>query len=197
MNPPREKKQRQRDSLRLSEKGQSLVRQALRSQRWSQDTWATNAYISISTIRRFLKGENIDRYSFDALFTVLHLDPNDLIAPPNDKLDSVTPPVPEEVSPPLVTVPPERSPTQHSGTYLQSFMITGTFSPNKLAEIEVALALLEKLLRNDCTITLVSDKNYLAVSGKFSEDKKPHVEVALMHLEKLLLEHCIIADWME
>jgi hypothetical protein len=70
-------------------------------------------------------------------------------------------------------------------------MITGTFSPNKLAEIEVALAHLGELLRDSATFTLVPEGNYLAVSGTFSEDKKPQVEVALMHLEKLLLEHNI------
>jgi hypothetical protein len=76
-------------------------------------------------------------------------------------------------------------------------MITGTFSPNKLAEIQVALAHLEKLLRDNCTFTLVPDHNSLAVSGTFSEDKKPQVKMALVHLEKLLLEHCLTPEWME
>lgn len=86
---------------------------------------------------------------------------------------------------------------QHSDTPFQSFMITGTFSPNKLAEIKATLAHLEKLLRNNCTFTLVPEHNSLAVSGTFSQDKKSQVKVALMHLEKLLLEHCITQEWME
>ncbi|MBD2182980.1 hypothetical protein H6S82_25520 [Planktothrix sp. FACHB-1355] len=68
-------------------------------------------------------------------------------------------------------------------------MITGTFTQDKQAEIEVALTHLEKLLRDNCTITLVAEKNSLAVTGTFSESNKPEVEVALMHLEKLMLEY--------
>jgi DNA-binding Xre family transcriptional regulator len=199
MNPTEEKKQRQRDSLRLSKKGQSLVREALSSKGWSQEKWVQNldTYVSISTAKRLLKGEKIDRVYFEALCKVLYPDPNDLIALLNDQIDSPIPLIPLLVPPVLIHIPPELSSTQHSGTHFQGFMITGTFSPNKLAEIKVTLVHLEKLLRNDCTFTLMPDKNYLAVSGKFSEDKKPHVEVALMHLKKLLLEHCITAEWME
>ena len=188
---------RRRNSVSISEEGKTIVREVLRSQDCSIQKWATNATISISTIKRLMNGTKIDRYCFDALCTVLHLYPHDLIAPPNNQLYSVTPPVIEEVSPPLVTPPSERSPAQHSGTHLQSFMITGTFSSNKLAEIEVALAHIGKLLQNNCTFTLVPEDNSLAVSGTFSEDKKPHVKMALMHLEKLLLEHCITPEWME
>jgi hypothetical protein len=196
MSPSKEKKQRQRDSLRLSEKGQSLVRKALSLKGWSREQWSNyTGYVSLSTIKRFLNGEKIDRPYFEKLCHPLYLDLSDLIAWPNDQLDSPTPLIPLLVPPLLIPLPPEQSPTQPLGTHFQSFMITGIFSPNKLAEIEVALEHLEKLLLNDCTFTLMPDKNYLAVSGKFSEHQKIHVEVALKHLEKLLLEHCITPEW--
>ncbi len=199
MNPPKEKKQRQRDSLRLSEKGQSLVREALSLKCWSREKWIQmmGVYVSISTVKRFLKGEKIDRGYFESMCSALCLHPEELIAPPNDQLDCTTSSIPLLIPSLLIAIPPEQSFAQHSDTHFQSFMITGTFSPNKLAEIKVTLAHLEKLLHSDCTFTLRSEKNYLAVSGKFSEDKKLHVEVALMHLEKLLLEHCITPGWME
>ena len=197
MDLVKEKRQRQRDSLGLSEKGKSLVKEALRSKGWSREKWIENADVSISTARRLLKGEKIDRANFKALCQVLYLDLNDLIAAPNDQLESATPSISLRIPPLLISLPPEQSPAQYSDTHYQSFMITGTFSPNKLAEINVTLTHLEKLLRNDCTFTVMPDKNYLAVSGKFSEDKKQQVEVTLIHLKKLLLEHCITSELTE
>jgi hypothetical protein len=199
MDPTTQKKQRQRDSLRLSEKGQSLVREALRSKGWSRETWIENAdmYVCMSTARRLLKGYKVDRAYFKALCQVLHPNLNDLIAAPNNPLESATPSISLRIPPLLISLPPEQSPAQYSDTHYQSFMITGTFSPNKLAEINVTLTHLEKLLRNDCTFTVMPDKNYLAVSGKFSEDKKQQVEVTLIHLKKLLLEHCITPELTE
>ena len=179
-------KTRQRDSVRISKEGKFVIRQALRIKVWSQDTWADKAYVSISTIRRLVKGEEkIDRGSFNAALKVLGLNPDEFVAHEDDQQDSATPPIPS-----LIPQPPHQSHTEHSGT-LQRFMITGPFSPNKLAEIEVALIHLEKLLQANGTFTLVPDRHYLAVSGTFSEDKKPEIEIALMHLEKLLLEHTI------
>lgn len=176
------RKNRQRDSVSLLEEGKSAVQAAMKHQILSQPQCANKAFVSISTLKRFIKGDKIDRDNFEALCRTLNLNPHELIAPPNNQQNSTTPPVP---------VPPQRSPAQHSGTSPQSFMITGTFSPNKLAEIEVALFHLEKLLHDSGTFTLVPKHNYFAITGTFSEDKKPQIEVALMHLEKLLLEHCI------
>lgn len=197
MNPPKEKKQRQRDSLMLSEKGQSLVKEALHSKGWSKPKWIKNVdiYVSISTATRLLRRKKIDRPYFEALCKVFNLDLNDLIADPNDQLDSTTPSISLLVPPLLIPLPSEQSPTQPSGTHFQSFMITGTFSPDKLEEIEIAFQHLEKLLSQDCTFTLRRDKGYLAVSGKFSEHQKVQLEITLDHLEKLLLEHCITPEW--
>jgi DNA-binding Xre family transcriptional regulator len=203
MDSTKEKKQRRRDSLGLSEKGVSLIKEALSSKGWSREKWIENVGISVniypglSTVQRLLSGKKIDRDNFEALCKVLYPTPNELIARPSDQLDSTTPSIPLLVPPLLIPLPPERSPTQHSGTHFQSFMITGTFSPNKLEEIKVTLTHIEKLLRNDCTFTLMPDKNYLAVSGKVSEDKKVHFEAALMHLKKLLLEHYITPELIE
>lgn len=176
------RKNRQRDSVSLSEEGKSAVQAAMKRQALSQKQWANQAFVSISTLKRFVKGNKIDRGNFEAVCRTLNLNLHELIAPPNNQQNSAATPVP---------TPLQRSPAQHSGTSPQSFMITGTFSPNKLGEIEVALVHLEKLLHDSGTFTLVPEHNYFAVTGTFSEDKKPQVEVALMHLEKLLLEHCI------
>ena len=185
------RKSRQRDSVSLSEEGKITVRKAKYFQPWSTQEWADKAYVSISTLKRFLKGDKIERANFDGLCKVFHLDPNAFIAPPNDQLDSATPSIPALVPPPPVPVPPEPPFTRHSDTPLLSFMITGTFSPNNLAEIKVVLVHLKKLLRDSATFTLVPEHNSLAVTGTFTEDKKPQIEIALVHLEKLLLEHSI------
>jgi hypothetical protein len=193
MNARKERKR----GVSLSKEGVNIVRKTQSLQGWSQDIWAAKAYLSISTIKRFVNGTKIDRSSFDAACTALDLDPNALMLIPNKRLDSNTPPIPQEVLSSLVPLPPEQSPAQHSHPLDQSFMITGIFSPNKLEEIEAALAHLEALLGNDCTFTLMPDKNCLAVSGKFSANKEVLVKAALMHLRRLLLEHCITPKWME
>jgi hypothetical protein len=180
-------KKRVRDSVRLSEKERPLLLELLRQKKLSQAAWSrqtelNNIYVSVSTIQRLVKGIKVDRGSFNNAFKCLGRNPDDFMAPRDDQQDSTTPP-----SPSLLQLP-DKSHTEYSGT-LQSFMITGTFTPNNLAEIEVSLVHLEKLLQANATFTLVADQNYLAVSGTFSENKKPEIQVALMHLEKLLLEH--------
>ena len=183
--PINQSPKRQR-GVSLSEDGKIIVLETKGIQHLSQNKLAEKAYVSIATVKRFLKGDNIDRGNFDELCKTLNHNPKEIITPPNYQLDSATLPISR-----LVSLPPEPPLASHSGTHLLSFMITGTFSPNKLAEIEVALVHLEKLLHDGGTFTLVPEHNYFAVTGTFSEDKKPQAEVALMHLEKLLLEHCI------
>lgn len=172
--------------VEISEEGKSLLREQSKQKGWSQEKWAALAFVSISTIRRLLQGVRVDRGNFDAAFKALGLNPDDFIAPRDNQQDSTTPPS----SSPILQ-PPDQSHTEHSGS-LQRFMITGTFTPNKLAEIEVALVHLEKLLQTNATFTLVRDRNSLALSGTFSENKKPEIELALMHLEKLLLESTVV-----
>ena len=174
-------KQRNR-GIRLSTEGINIVRVARGSRNLSLDQLGMRMYASISTVKRFASGQNIEKNTFYEACRILNLNPDELIALPNSQQNSAAP---------LAPAPPQRSPIPHSGTSPQSFMITGTFSPNKLAEIEIALAHLEELLRDTATFTLVPEGNYLAVSGTFSEDKKPQVEVTLLHISKLLLEHNI------
>ncbi|WP_377476806.1 MAG: hypothetical protein P2A85_28410 [Microcoleus anatoxicus] len=182
-------KNRKRNSLSLLEEGKEIVNNAMFMRPWTQQRWADEIGISLSTLKRFLRGTKIDAsYFYDACIA-LDLIPANLIAPRNNQLDNATILLPQQVS-----LPSDPSPTQNRGIPLGSFMITGTFSPNKLAEIEVALAHLEHLLRDNCTITLVPDQNSLAVTGKFSKDQKPQIDVAIMHIEKLLLEHYITSD---
>ncbi|MEG4392171.1 NB-ARC domain-containing protein [Microcoleus sp. BROC3] len=52
------------DKLRASEQGLKIVKEARRKKRWTQEKWRQAAFTSISTLKRFLKGERIDRDTF-------------------------------------------------------------------------------------------------------------------------------------
>lgn len=153
--------------IRISEYGQTITRKRLGELALTQEGLAERTSLSLSTIKRLLKGKNVDVSSFHTVSRFLGLDPNEL------------------------TGSPTPSPSENSGIALQHFMMTGTFNLNKRAEIEVALNHLGELLRDSCTITFVPDNGSLAVSGTFSEDKKPQVELAIAHLEKLMLENTL------
>ncbi|MGE5660396.1 MAG: helix-turn-helix domain-containing protein [Actinomycetota bacterium] len=151
----------------ISEDGKNITRHRLCELGITQEKLAEKTFLSSSTVKRLLRGENVDLSSFREVCSLLELNPNELI------------------------VSPTSSPPKKSGIALQHFMITGTFNLNKLAEIEVALNHLGNLLRDSCTITVERDNGSLAVNGTFSEDKKPQVELAIAHLQKLMLEHTL------
>ncbi len=136
----------------------------MRIQGWTKDQWAQHAKMSLSTIKRLVNGRKVDEWYFYEACMSLGLMPKELMSFPDNQLDSATVLLPQQVS-----LPSDPSPTQIRRIPLGSFMITGTFSPNKLAEIEVALAHLEHLLGDNCTITLVPDQNSLAVILFFCE----------------------------
>jgi tetratricopeptide (TPR) repeat protein len=52
------------DSLKASEQGLKIVNEARRNKRWIQEKWRQAAFTSISTLKRFLKGDRIDRDTF-------------------------------------------------------------------------------------------------------------------------------------
>ncbi|OCQ99196.1 hypothetical protein BCD67_08480 [Oscillatoriales cyanobacterium USR001] len=55
------------DTLRASEDGLKIVEEAKGRKRWTQEKWRQVAFTSISTLKRFLNGERIDRYAFIAI----------------------------------------------------------------------------------------------------------------------------------
>jgi DNA-binding Xre family transcriptional regulator len=189
-----QQKSRQRGVI-LSEKGKVTVREVLKMRGWSILKLSREAILSESTIKRILHGDKTDRISIEDMCKALSLNPDELIVSISSSLErssslespnSMTPFLTPQLSEPLFT--------EYLDIISQGFMITGTFSPNKLTEIKVALMHLEKLLLEQCTITLVPNSNYLAVTGEFDEKQKPQVEVTLMHLEKLLLEYNITSN---
>jgi hypothetical protein len=52
------------DSLKASEQGLKIVNEARRKKRWIQEKWRQAAFTSISTLKRFLKGDRIARDTF-------------------------------------------------------------------------------------------------------------------------------------
>lgn len=56
------------DTLRASEQGLKIVEEARRKKRyWTQEKWRQDAFTSISTLKRFLKGDQIEASNFIAI----------------------------------------------------------------------------------------------------------------------------------
>ena len=162
-------------TLKLSREGQETVQRARKIKGWAAtaSAWSDLAITSRSTLKRFLAGQSVNSDTFITLCNMINVNWQEVI---------------------------EHTPTKETleakDTFSQSFMITGNFLTNQLTEIELVLFVhLKKLLDENCTITLDSDRNCLVVSGIVSEKQRTLVDVILIHLEKLLLECNITSSW--
>ncbi len=52
------------NTLKASQQGLKIIDEARAKKRWTQEQWRQAAFTSISTLKRFLKGDRIDRYAF-------------------------------------------------------------------------------------------------------------------------------------
>lgn len=163
-------KQRNRNSIALSDVGIQAVREALALMGWTYDHWACEACTSTSTVKRFLAGKSIDPSCFYSLLGKLGLElENGYIL---KKTDSVTSP--------LLLV------SQYSSSReLPGVLMIGKFTQNKLPRIERTLKQLQGLLV-DSEITFNNEKGMVTIHGEFSEENKELIEATITHLEKLL-----------
>jgi hypothetical protein len=163
------KKQRNRNSIALSDLGIQAVREALALRQWSYDGWADKAFTCTSTVKRLLSGTPVDSSNFYCLLQQLGLTVEDGYI--RKKTASATP-----------TLPPG---SQYlSSRELLGVLMIGKFTQDKLPRIERALKQLQALLV-DAEITFNNEKGMVTVHGEFSEENKELIEATIIHLENL------------
>jgi hypothetical protein len=183
---------RKRDSIGLSQKGKKIIKEAQATTRnkydygLNQERWASKAFTSVSTLKRFLSGEKVSIDNFISLCNAVGIAEWENLLAPVDEQDS-TQVQPESTS----DVPPPKSLTvPNFGNFnTRTFMMTATFTENNKDQkdlIEQALEHLKSRLMDKVTVTFHPNGNCLAVSGTFDEETKKLVEVTLLHLEQLL-----------
>ena len=146
--------------VRASEKGLQIVKQARRKRGWTRIDWCNYAMISESTLKRFLSGMPIGTDKFISICKSVGIDNWQEIAELSAGLDL-------------------------GNCKTNSFMLSGIYTEDQKAQIEVVLEHLKNFLSN-ATVTFHPNAISLAVSGTFVQETKSQVKVTLEHLESLL-----------
>ena len=126
-----------RSTLNLSEKGISIVYVKRRSQGLTYEGLASRAYVSVSTVKRFARGERISVDSFKHLCSVLGLEDWQCLVEGID-LDGARVSCQDPS-------PPQQDEVQVE-TAVGAIAVTGVFSKNAELQIEATLVLLQELL---------------------------------------------------
>lgn len=174
------------ETLKLSEKGSEQVKLARRTKKPHKTLkdWCKAAYVSLPTLKRFIKGQAIREDNFKALCEAINLEWK-VVADLHGSscqglLDSVsiTVSVNSHISD-IFDIPPGL------------FMLVGTFTDETQAKVKVALRLLGQILQKadikpdinvdekQCTVTVI---------GSLPDRERAKAEAVLRHLKKLLLD---------
>ncbi|MGD1713194.1 hypothetical protein [Dapis sp. BLCC M172] len=180
---------RKASSIKLNEEGIKMIDTARKKKGWNKIEWqwCYEAYVSESTLKRFISGKPISPKNFQSLCEVVGIKEwHSLVDWENSDSTTVTQ-FSEEF---LGTFLTEKKPKSKGG-----IAVTGVFTSEKKLEVEMALERLRELLM-ECKIVVKTpqepDSNYgCSVYGLFSLDQQLEIEVALEHL-KLLLLTCTI-----
>lgn len=172
------KKQRNRNTIALSEDAILVVRDAVGRQGWSQEHWSYMANTSISTTKRLIAGKAVEPACFFSLLNSLRLEVREdyIVRKKNS------------VQPPLLAPTPEEPLFQLENPLTNSqpgFLMTGIFTEDKRPQIERTLRHLQNLLL-DAEIIFGEDEGSVVVTGHFSEDNESHIKMTISYLEKLL-----------
>ena len=179
---------RKASSIKLNEEGIKMIDTARKKKGWNKIEWqwCSDAYVSESTLKRFISGKPISVKNFQSLCEVVGIEEwHSLVDWENS--DSIVAQLPEEL---LVTSLTAKKPQSKGG-----IAVTGVFTPEKKLEVEMALERLRELLM-ECKIVVKSPQepnSYYGCSvyGLFTPNQQLEIEVALEHL-KLLLLTCTI-----
>jgi transcriptional regulator with XRE-family HTH domain len=162
---------RNRNTVALSNEGRSIVEAARAKKGWTQLCWSDFASVSVTTVKRLLRGKFVDRDSFDTLLSVLEVTIQDDHIIKKIELHKTILLAAEEVEPSTSALQP--------GVFM-----TGTFTKDKRPQIERALRHLQRLLIG-CKVNFRDEQGVVTVSGEFSEQKRVHIEATISELEEL------------
>ncbi|MEM6452585.1 MAG: hypothetical protein AAF703_19995 [Cyanobacteria bacterium P01_D01_bin.105] len=149
----------------LKKESIEVIREQLASKGWTQQLWADNAFTSLSTVKRLLRGERLDPKTLHSALKVLDLDIHGL------SIQKLTHRYSSDLS---------KNTDSQPGIFM-----TATFASTNSPHLKRAVRHLQKLLINS-QVTYHEDQSGVTVTGDFEESKRRHIEMAIEHIEKEL-----------
>ena len=173
---------RKAKGVRLTQEGIKMVDLARKRKGWNKyaSVWAFNAFVSESTLKRFITGKAISPENFKHLCRVVGI----------YEWESL---VDWEESDSTALAQLQGSAGDELSEELKSkssrVSVTGVFTLDKRLEVEMALEHLKQLLL-DCKLIIKSaedSRSGLSIYGFFSPDQQLEIEIVLEHLKQLLV----------
>ena len=146
------------------------IRDALSARRLTQEAWSYKAYVSVSTVKRLLNGERVDRTSLHAALEAIGLSINNIPT----QADTLTP-------------APLRMNLDIGGP---GIFMTATFVYTKRSQIERAIHHLQTLLINS-EVMFTDSNDGVTVSGDFEEHNRTQIEMTIAQLERMFTSYTI------
>ncbi|GGA02642.1 hypothetical protein [Okeania sp. KiyG1] len=176
---------RKPSSIKLNKEGIEMIDTARKKKGWNKIEWQwwAKAYVSESTLKRFISGKPVSVKNFQSLCKVVGIEDWQSLVDWESSDSTTVAQFSEELIDTSLT---ENKPLSKGG-----IGVTGVFTSEKKLEVEMALERLRELLM-ECKIVVKSpqeaNSNYgCSVYGLFSPDQQLEIEVALEHLRVLLL----------
>ena len=178
---------RQRNRGRsLSADDLTAVRTELSTRSWNNQLLADYTALSLSTIKRMLKGKPVDLSSIKATLEFLGLS----VDPYLNKIQLVPSATTLALEPSLISSVEIVEATPNT---LPSFYMNATYSNTKIPQIKCVLAALKQQLVDSEVILDVSE-NRLTVSGVFTPETRSDIEATIRHLERLFISCQLTGD---
>lgn len=164
---------RQRGSA-LDSNGMEIVRARYKQLHLTQPGWAMRANVSVSTLKRLLKGDRVDLNLLEAALRALGLKVEDFT------LRKATISIP--VGP---SIQPGSSQLRNPDFYMRA-----TFTDTNRRQIEYALEDLQALLDGQ-SLEITTSDNCVTISSDLPEYLRDEVETILRHIQSLA-ERCVL-----
>jgi transcriptional regulator with XRE-family HTH domain len=176
-------KGRPKSSIKLTTIGKNMIDVIRKEKAWTQHKLAEQAFVSSSTLKRFVSGQPVSPGNFKAICEVLGIDEWQSLIDWQD-VDSVTKAAVDELS---------KSANQDEEPQLnQGICLTGVFASAQKIQIEMVVKELKELLLDGrAKIRSVKGENFdysCYVSGVYSVNQQLEIEAILEHIKQLLLE---------
>lgn len=160
---------RNRGTIALSMEGRQIVKATVYQRGWTQDSWASEGFTSVSTVKRLLKGNPVEARCFYSLLQSLGLEIQDSYI--HKRTSDVK----------SLLLSPRGDP---SSLHQPGVFMTATFTCDKRPQIERAMRHLQELLI-DGEVVFSESRESVTVSGDFCEDDREHIKMTIAQLERL------------
>lgn len=175
-------RQTRKSSIRLTQEGINMVNQARIQKGWkkTESAWADFAFVSQSTLKRFIAGQPISPQNFISLCETIGIHEwQSLVDWEESDITTTT----------QLQGNADNEPFEKLKSKNNRLGVTGVFALDKRLEVQMALEHLKQLLL-DCKIVIKraeDNQGGFSIYGFFSPNKQLEIEIALEHLKKLLV----------